>query len=63
MIYSISVRYLLLNFKTILDGFPIFIYIFFIHTLNTESNAVSCMNSDVKASERGEIQPIQVRNF
>lgn len=28
MIYSISVRYLLLNFKTILDGFPIFIYIF-----------------------------------
>lgn len=36
---------------------------FFIYTLNTESNVIIFVNSHLKVSERGEIQPIQIRNF
>lgn len=37
--------------------------LFFIYTLNIESNVIIFMNSGLKVSERGEIQPIQVTNF
>lgn len=36
---------------------------FFIYTLILETNVIIFVNSDLKVSERGEIQPIQLVNF
>lgn len=63
MIYSVSARHLLLNFNSILDVSFLFMGIFFSYTLNIESNVIIFVNSGLKVSERGEIQPRQVKNF